>query len=145
MPEQFSNAALSDMWLLHIKLLSSLNCFYSPLYGSKHKVLTYFPCARGFCWSCLHVLEEETSLREIESGSHHSLLICACLIDHCRVPWAEIWGGGTALLGASTKKPSTTGSTNPAPVMCYSAVEKCSPGCGCLIQLSCFSQHSLWL
>lgn len=38
-----------------------------------------------------------------------------------------------------TKEPnSTVGSSNPAPVMCYSPVKKCSPDGGCLIQLSCF-------
>lgn len=46
---------------------------------------------------------------------------------------------------ALLSKHSTVGRANPAPVACYSAAKKCSPGCLCLIQLSCFPLRSLWL
>lgn len=50
-----------------------------------------------------------------------------------------------AAQGALLSKHSTVGWANPAPVVCYSAVKKCSPDCLCLIRLSCFSLYSLWL
>lgn len=125
------------MWFLCRKFLNPLNCSIPPSMPRTIKFCHLFLCWNRLHWSGKHFLEGKNRLWDIK-------LLPLLTFDFCTLDrWLpgsrdETWGGGTELLGVSTKKTSTAGSTNPAPVMCYSAVKKCSPDCGCLIQLSCF-------